>query len=195
MVHEITYSARARWCPSRSLLGRFFLRGVDNRQQQAEAWYIIAISCIIVAVVIVQFISWSLLAGEIVSNSAVAMWYWFGQLAIFCLILVGGFLGYCPRVNVAVTEKLFRVRQGKQSFEINLASLTGCRIVPALHYYRHWRRRGDVEHFMTHVPSDVLLIFYGQGCIAIGIDSDAHSDLLVALNKPDSVEVAAPNVV
>ncbi|MDE2825696.1 MAG: hypothetical protein OXL40_00115 [Bacteroidota bacterium] len=195
MVHEITYSARARWCPSRSLLGRFFLRGVDNRQQQAEAWYIIAISSIIVAVVIVQFISWSLLAGEIAANSRIAMWYWIGQLALGSLILIGGFLGYCPPVNVGVTENLFRVHQGKRSIEFNLASLTGCRIVPALHYYRHWRRRGDVEHFMTHVPSDVLLIFYGQGCIAIGIDSDVHADLIVALNKPDTVEVAAPNVV
>ena len=195
MVHEITYSARARWCPSRSLLGRFFLRGVDNRQQHAEAWYIIAISSIIVAVVIVQFISWSLLAGEITANSTIANWYWSGQLAICGLIIIGGFLGYCPRLSVVVAENLFRVRQGKRSFEINLASLTGCRIVPALHYHRHWRRRGDVNNFMTHVPSDVLLIFYGQGCIAIGIDSDAHSDLLVALNKPDTVEVAAPNVV
>lgn len=195
MVQEITYSARARWCPSRSLLGRFFLRGVDNRQQQAEAWYIIAMSSIIVAVVIVQFISWSLLAGEFADNSRIAMWYWFGQLALGSLILVCGFLGYCPPVNVGVTENLFRVHQGKRSIEIYLASLTGCRIVPALHYYRHWRRRGDVEHFMTHVPSDVLLIFYGQGCIAIGIDSDAHADLLVALNKPDTVEIAAPNVV
>ena len=195
MVHEITYSARARWCPSRSLLGRFFLRGVGNRQQQAEAWYIIAISCIIVAVVIAQFISWSLLAGEIAANSRIASWYWIGQLAIGSLILIGGFLGYCPRVSVAVTENLFRVHQGKRSIEINLASLKGCRVVPSLHYHRHWRRRIDVEHFMTHVPSDVLLIFYGQGCIAIGIDSDAHSDLLVALNKPDYVEVAAPNVV
>ena len=194
MVHDITYSARARWCPSRSLLGRFFLRGVDNRQQ-AEAWYIIAISCIIVAVVIVQFTSWSLLAGEIAANSAMAMWYWSGQLAIGCLILIGGFLGYCPPVSVAVTKNLFRVHQGKRSIEINLASLTGSRIVPSLHYHRHWRRRGDVEHFMTHIPSDILLIFHGQGCIAIGIDSNAHSDLLVALNTPDSVEVAAPNVV
>ena len=195
MVHEITYSARARLCPSRSLLGRFFLRGVDNRQQQAEAWYIIAISCIIVAVVIVQFISWSLLAGEIAANSRIATWYWFGQLAIGSLILIGGFLGYCPRVSVAVTEDLFQVHQGKRSFEIYLARLTGCRIVPALHYYRHWRRRGDIEHFMTHVPSDVLLVFHGKGCIAIGIDSDAHSDLLAALNKPDPVKVASHNVV
>ena len=195
MVHEITYSARARWCPSRSLLGQCFLRGVDNRQQQAEAWYIIAISSIIVTVVIVQFMSWSLLAGEIAANSAMAMWYWFGQLAIVSMILIGGFLGYCPRVNVGVTEKLFRVHQGKRSIEINVASLTGCRVVPALHYHRHWRRREDVNHFMTHVPSDVLLIFYGKGCIAIGVDPDAHSNLLVALNKPDSVEVAAPNVV
>ena len=142
-----------------------------------------------------QFISWSLLAGEIAANSRIASWYWFGQLAIGSLILICGFLGYCPRVSVAVTEDFIRVHQGKRSIKINLASLKGCRIVPALHYYRHWRRRRDVEHFMTHVPSDVLLIFYGQGCIAIGIDSDAHSDLLVALNKPDYVEVAAPNVV
>lgn len=176
------------------MLGCFFLHRVENRRQ-AEAWYIIAISSIIVAVVMVQFISWSLLAGEIAANSVMAIWYWSGQLAIGSLILIGGFLGYCPRVSVAVTENLFRVHQGKRSFEINLASLTGCRIVPALHYYRHWRRRGNVAHFMTHVPSDVLLIFYGQDCIAIGIDSDAHSDLLAALNKSDPVEVKAPNVV
>lgn len=194
MAHDITYSARARWCPRRSLLGRFFFHRVDNRRQ-AEAWYIIAISSIIVVAVIAQFIAWSLLAAEITANPVVALWYWSVQIAVGSLILIGGFLGYCPRVNVAVTEHLFRVRQGKRSFEIDRASLTGLRIVPALHYYRQWRRRVNVEHFMTHVPPDVLLIFYGKGCIAIGIDSDAHSDLLVALNKPDSVEVTAPNVV
>ncbi len=194
MAHDITYSARARWCPSRSLLGRFFFHRVDNRRQ-AEAWYIIAISSIIVVVVIVQFITWSLLAEEIAANSVIAMWYWSVQIVVGSLILIGGFLGYCPRVSVVVKESLFRVRQGKRSFEIDLAYLADCRIVPALHYYRHWRRQGNVEHFMTHVPPDVLLIYYEQGCIAIGIDSDAHSDLLVALNKPDSVEVTAPNVV
>ncbi len=194
MAHDITYTARARWCPSRSLLGRFFFHRVDNRRQ-AEAWYIIAISGIIVVAVIVQFITWSLLAAEITTNPVIAMWYWSLQIAAGSLILIGGFLGYCPRISVGVSEHLFRVRQGKRSFEIDLASLTGLRIVPALHYYRQWRRRGNVEHFMTHVPPDVLLIFYGKGCIAIGIDSDAHSDLLVALNKPDSVEVTAPNVV
>lgn len=123
------------------------------------------------------------------------MWYWSVQIAVGSLILIGGFLGYCPRVNVAVTESLFWVRQDKRSFEIDLACLTGFRIVPALRYYRQWRQRGNVEHFMTHIPPDVLLIFHEQGCIAIGIDSDAHSDLLAALKKPDSAEVTAPNVV
>ena len=149
----------------------------------------------IVVAVIVQFVSWSLLAAEITANPAMAVWYWSAQLAIGGLILIGGFLGYCPRVSVLVTESLFRICQGKRSFEIDLACLTDCRIVPALHYHRHWRRRRNVEHFITHVPPDVLLIFYGQGYIAIGIDSDAHSDLLVALNKPDSVEFTVPNVV
>jgi hypothetical protein len=194
VVHDITYSARARWCPSHSLLGRFFLHRVDN-QRQAEAWYLIAISSAIVAVVIVQFISWSLLAAEITTNPVMAMWYWSGQLAIGSLVFIGGILGYCPRVSVAVTENMFRVGQGKRSFETSLASLAGCQIVPALRYHRHWRRRGGVEHFMTHVPPDVLLIFYGQDCIAIGIDSDVHSDLLVALNEFECAEVTATNVV
>ena len=194
MVHNITYSAQARWCPSRSLLGRLFLHRIDN-QRQAEAWYIIAISTIIVVVVMAQFMSWSLLVAEITANPTMAMWYWAGQLAVGSLILIGGFLGYCPQVSVVVTEYLLRVRQGKRLFEINLACLTGCRIVSALHYYRHWRQKGNVKHFMAHIPSDVLLIFYGQDCIAIGIDSDAHSALFVALNKPDSVEVIASDVV
>lgn len=143
--------------------------------------------------IVMQFLSWSLWHEEITGNSGDAMWYWVIQLGVAGFILIGGFIGYTPRVHVALTESSLRVSQGKRSAMIHRNSMIDCRVVSALRYYRDWNRR--VDRYMTHTPDDVLLIFTEQKITAIGINSDAHAILLDAMNKVSSVKTEVHNAV
>ncbi|MCY4159671.1 MAG: hypothetical protein OXE92_06145 [Bacteroidetes bacterium] len=163
--------------------------------RHAEAWYLIIISSIIVTLTVMQFLSWSFWHEEITGNPETMMWYWVGQLGIGGIVLVGGFLGFTPRVHVTWNGLILAVSQGRRSSKINPESITNCQIIPALRYYREWDRR--VERYMTHIPDDVLLIFTESGttAIAIGINPDAHAVLLTAIHKIEPTEVKALNAV
>lgn len=128
-----------------------------------------------------QFMAWSFWHEEIQNSSRISMWYWGIQSGLVGLVFVGGFLGYCPRVRAVLTGSSLRVSQGRRSVELALDTLTDCRIIPALQYYRKWNCR--VESYMAHIPEDVLLVLGEQEAIAIGIAPDAHARLLVAMNR------------
>ena len=180
MASPLVYSSRARWCASRSLLGHVFRRSIEN-ERQAEAWYLIMISSVVVAAIVMQFMAWSFWHEEIQNSSRISMWYWGIQLGVAGLVFIGGFLGYCPRVRASLTESSLSVSQGRRSVELDLSTLTDCRIVSALQYYRKWDCR--VEGYMAHIPEDVLLVLGERQSIAIGISPDAHARLLVEMNR------------
>lgn len=161
-------------------MGYVLRRSVEN-ERQAEAWYLITISSVVIAAVVMQFMAWSFWHEEIQNSSRISMWYWGIQLGLAGLVFVGGFLGYCPRVRAVLTESSISVSQGRRSVELDLDTLTDCRIVSALQYYRKWNCRA--ESYMAHIPEDVLLVLGEQEVIAIGIDPDAHARLLVAMNR------------
>ena len=192
MSSSIAYSSRARWCPSRSLLGHVLRLRVKN-QKQAEAWYLITIFSVIILLIVMQFLSWSLWHEEIASNHKIALWYWFGQLGAVGLVFFGGLIGYCPRVSIELAGSHLSVSQGQRSVKVNLDSLIDCKIVSALRYYRDWDRRA--ERYMTHIPDDVLLVFTEREITAIGINPDAHAELIVAINHFDSVEAEVVHAV
>ena len=129
----------------------------------------------------IQFMAWSFWHEEIQNSSQISTWYWGIQLGVAGLVFVGGFLGYCPRVRASLTESSLRVSQGRRSVELGLDTLTDCRIVSALQYYRKWNYR--VESYMAKIPEDVLLVLGERKSIAIGIDPDAHARLLVEMNR------------
>ncbi len=171
-------------------MGYVFRRSTES-ERRAEAWYLITISSVVVAAVVMQFMAWSFWHEEIQSSPRISMWYWGIQLGLVGLVFVGGFLGYCPRVRAVLTESSLRVSQGRRSIELALDTLTDCRIIPALQYYRKWNYR--VDSYMAHIPEDVLLVLGEQESIAIGIAPDAHARLLVAMNR--LAEVAEANEV
>ncbi len=161
--------------------------------RQAEAWYLIAISSVVAAAIILQFMIWSLWHEEITNHSQTATWYWWVQLGTAVLIVAGGFIGYCPGVRVVFTGSSIRVSQGIRSVELDMDSVIDYSVIPALRYYRKWD--GRVESYMTHIPEDVLLVHGEQEAIAIGVDSHAHALLVAALNRFKGTEVTESNAV
>ncbi len=173
-------------------MGYVFRRNIEN-ERQAEAWYLITIFSVVIAATVMQFMAWSFWHEEIQNSLRISMWYWGIQLGLAALVFVGGFLGYCPRVRASLTESSLSVSQGRRSVELGLDTVTDCRIIPALQYYRKWNCR--VESYMAHIPEDVLLVLGERKSIAIGIDPGAHARLLVAMNRFDSAEVVEANAV
>lgn len=161
--------------------------------RQAEAWYLIAISSVVAAAIILQFMIWSLWHEEITNHPQTAIWYWRVQLGIAVLIVAGGFIGYCPGVRVVFTGSSIRVAQGRRRVELDIDSVIDHSVIPALQYYRKWN--GHVENYMTHIPKDVLLVHGEQEAIAIGVDPHAHALLAAALNRFDGTEVTESNAV
>ncbi len=190
MTPKLVYRCRARWCPSRSLLGHLLQLRAKN-WKQAETLYLIAISSIITVLIVMQFLVWSLWHEAITNVPAVAMWYWTCQLGSAVLVFAGGLAGYCPGVKMELTESCLSVSQGQRSAEISLDTSTRCRIVSALQYYREWDSRAD--RYMTRIPDDVLLVFTDQKVLAIGISSAAHAELLNAMEQSDSAKEKMPN--
>ncbi len=180
MASPLVYYGRARWCASRSLLGYLFRCRIEN-ERQAEAWYLITICSVIIAAIVIQFMGWSFWHEEIQNSSRLSMWYWGIQLGMAGVVLFGGLMGYCPRVQAVLTESSIRAIQGRRSAELTVDTLVDYKIVSSLEYYRKWN--GQVERYMAHIPDDVLLVFGEEKSIAIGIDPDVHEKLIGAMNQ------------
>lgn len=192
MEPPIVYSSRARWCPARSLLGQVFQWWIKD-QRQAEAWYLITISSMIVLGMMLQFLIWGVWQHQVSSDSVATVWYWGLQLGIGSFVFIGGFVGVCPGVRIGLNQSRLSVRQGRKSVEVELDGLLECRIISASRYYRDWKYR--VESYMTYIPDDVLLIRGQQSVIAVGIHPKIHAALWEAITSMDIPEEVAAHAV
>ena len=162
------FSSQASWRPMNSVLALFIRRVCDDRRQ-AEAWFLIVLSTVVVLSVIAQFLAWSLWHERIATS-----WFWSAQVTSAVLVLTVGMLGFAPGVTASVGAAALRVTQGRRSVNIHYSCVRSCTIVSAEDFHRVHASAVVWDRFIARMPEDVLLIESDAGRIAVGISSDAH---------------------
>ena len=193
MASRQVFRGRARFDPTRSLLG-WFIRLRVRDERQAEAWYLIIVCTGIILSMVGVLIVANVWKESIMTDERAATRFWLWQWIIFGAGFVFGLLGISPGVRVIVYDQMLRVRQGRRSLELGFEDIERCQVLSARTYYREYALFADGERFMNRTPSDVLLCTVKGRHIAIGLSSSLHVMLQLLIQAGMASSVVSVNI-
>ncbi len=193
-VAVASFHAPRRFHPGYSWLGRWLRRRTDRLQ--GEALHMLIMTAAALVLLLIHYLSWTLLHEAFSTAPGLEAGYWLTQLALLAGILGTGAVGFRPALTVTCDADVLHVTQGSRRMEVALDAVSAVEPIAAQRYHRHERRYAATRVFIGTLGGTVLLVRRANGGpIIIGLSSDAqtalHEHLATALARPASHERAA----
>lgn len=190
-----TFESPSSYEPRYSLLGRAIRAWVGDRLQ-SEAFFIVALTALTLALLMSHYLGWALLKPYLSAHPAWQMVFWGVQVGSGLLLAGIGLVGVCPSVQVACSSDTVTFRQGDRSCTLSSASIDDAALISATRYHRHYRRYATTQVFVSHLPDEVIRLRTDDGPVIVALaDATEQSELLDHLKEigvPSPEPVAHP---
>ncbi len=190
-----TFESPSSYQPRYSLLGRAIRAWVGDRLQ-SEAFFIVALTALTLALLMSHYLGWALLKPYLAAHPAWQMIFWGAQVGSGLLLAGIGLVGVCPSVQVTCSSDTITVRQGDRSCTLSAASVDDAALISAPRYHRHYRRYAATHVFVSRLPDEVICVRTDDGPVIVALadpaDQSALLDRLDELRAPSPEAVAHP---
>lgn len=177
-----TFYVPRRFHPAYSLLGRWLQRRVGD-VRQAEAFFLIILALLLLALLLAQYVAWVLLKPAILAapTGTVALAFWGVQAGTFTGGLLACAVGFRPAVSVTVTASGLCLEQGRRMLTLALEEVEATTPISALRFHRHYARYAATHVFANRVTPEALLLQTAFGPVAVGLLPADHAALQTLL--------------
>ncbi len=163
-------------------------------ERRAEALFLVALSMVLLALLLGQFLAWVALKEAILAapDGPVAVAFWLAQGAGVALCLLTCVIGFRPAVTVRVEATGLTLRQGRRALTLAYDEIAAARPLPARRFHRHYARYAATQVFANRYTPEVVLIETARGPVVVGLLPDDQADLLRRLQAPRAPAFHAP---
>ena len=190
-----TFESPSSYQPRYSLLGRA-IRAWRNDRLQSEAFYIVVLTALTLALLMSHYLGWALLKPYLTAHPAWQMVFWGAQVGSGLLLAGIGLVGVCPSVKVTCSPDTVTFQQGSRSCSLSPASIDDVALISATRYHRHYRRYAATQVFVSHLPDEVIRLRTDEGPVIVALtgpdDQQALLDHFRELRTPSPEPVAHP---
>lgn len=153
-------------------------------ERRVEALFIVVLSVLALALLLVQYLAWALLQPVIVAtpDGPTAIAFWIGQVGAFALVVGCCVVGFEPTITVAAEEERLRFYRNDHVLDLSYGAIDEVRTITALRYHRHWRRYAATHAFVNRPDGDLLLLHTDVGPVVLGLAPDDREALLAHLD-------------
>ena len=171
-----SFHAPRRFHPGYSWLGRWLRRRTDRLQ--GEALHLLVMTAATLVVLLVHYLSWTLLHERFSASFAWEASYWMSQVGLLATALGVGAVGFRPALTVTCDAEALNVQQGGRTISVPLDAIAAVEEITARRYHRHERRYAATQAFVGTLGDAVLLLRRtDDGPIAIALPADAQAAL------------------
>ena len=127
---------------------------------------------------LVHYLSWTLLHEHFSTTPGLEVGYWLGQLGLLATAVWGGVMGFRPALTVTCEAETLRLKQGPQALSVPMDAVTSVEKITAQRYHRHERRYAATQVFIGLLGDTALLVRRTSGGpIVIALPPDAQAAL------------------
>lgn len=157
-----------RFHPGYSWLGRWLRRRTDR--WQGEALHVMAMTFAGLGLLLIHYLSWTLLHTRFATSLTLTAIYWLSQLGLLGLIAAAGGVGFQPALAVYCRPNALHLQQGRHTLTVPYNTITSVEHVPMQRFHRHERRYAATQVFIGTQHDTVLLLHRTDGGpVAIGL--------------------------
>jgi len=193
-VADASFHAPRRFHPGYSWLGRWLRRRTDRLK--GEALHVLIMAAAALVLLLIHYLSWTLLHEAFSTTPGLEAGYWITQLALLAGVLGLGAVGFRPALTVTCDADALRVQQGPRSVQVPLDAVASVEAISAQRYHRHERRYAATRSFIGALGETVVLVRRANGGpVVIALPPDAQAalreQLASVLAPPSAPERAA----
>ena len=157
-----------RFDPRCSLLGRG-LRRFSRDPLQAEAYFIVALTGLVLLWLLAQYAVWAFVQSA-PSDSAAALCFWAVQGGALLFLALTCVVGVAPAAVITCTPGGgLSIRQGRSRLALENAEIQAIKKITPLRYHRHERRYAATQAFTGRLRHDLLLLRTARGPVVLGL--------------------------
>lgn len=167
-----TFRSPRTFHPSYSLLGRALRRWTGDRLR-GEALYLVIVSSLVLALLMVHYLGWALLQPMMTGPDATdwQIGFWIGQLVSLGVLAAVGIVGFRPPVTVRSSTDRLVLEQGSDRLSLSFDDVEEVRRISARRFHRHYRHYERTRLFTGRLASEVLLLVTPDGPVIVGLSS------------------------
>jgi hypothetical protein len=187
------FSSQRTFRPTHSLLGRALRRWTGDRLK-GEAYYILALTGLVLALLMAHYLGWALL--QPVFTGPDGAWYqtvfWLGQLASVAVVAAVGLVGFRPPLTVRCDDAAGRLclSQGDRSCAVDYDAVGAVSLIPARRFHRHYRHYAATRIFVGRLDDEVLLLETSTGPVVVALPAKALGTLCTHLAAATEAEAS-----
>ena len=178
---SLSFFVPGRFHPGYSWLGRYLRRRVRD-ELYAEGLYILLISLIGVGLMLLFFLGWAglqlVLAARPDEAERLVRLYFAGQVGASLLFFVTCFMGFKPALNLRISGRRTRIRQGARECVLPLHRIRRISPASALQFHRHYRKYEGTRSFFVRLPNPLLCLDTDTGPVFLGLPQEDHPALM-----------------
>lgn len=156
-----SFHAPRRFHPGYSWLGRWLRRRTDRLQ--GEALHVLVMTAVALILLLIHYLSWTLLHERFNTSLAWEAGYWMSQGALLATALGVGVVGFRPALTVTCDADTLHATQGGRTLRLPLDTVTSVETITARRYHRHERRYAATQAFIGVLGGTVLLVRRANG--------------------------------
>lgn len=186
-----TFHAPRRFHPGYSWLGRWLRRTTDRRQ--GEALHILIVTGLALVLLLVHYLSWTLLYEQFEAVPATEQIYWLSQLGLLGATAALCLVGVRPALAVTTRPDVLHLEQGNHTLTVPHAAITSIQVITARRFHRHERRYAATHVFIGTMGDTVLLLRRAEGGpVVIGLPPSTQNALRARLETIPTDSMEAP---